>query len=125
MKKLLLSFVLAALVLTPFSASATYLQQYALGQDSTFQQQVAVAMIITAANVMTENATIAGHVARAAFANRVIQDPTKWNPILAAYLASQTNNAMTPVTVPSTVADSLVQTAMDNSWGNLSGYFKQ
>lgn len=124
MKKILvLAAVLVALL--PFTASATYTQQFALGQDSTFQGQIAVAMQISAANVMTENATIAGHVQRAVFAKQVIQSPTIWNPIISQFIAAQNNNAMTPLTVPSTVADSLVQSAMDAQWSNMSGYFKQ
>lgn len=123
MKKILL--LLALLVAVPFAASATYTQQFALGADSTFQGQVAVAMQITAANVMTEAVTVAGHQARASFAVQVIQNPTKWNPILAQFLAAQTNNPMTPLTLPSTVADTLVQTAMDAQFGNIAGYFKQ
>lgn len=122
MKKLLLVVIIT---LCALPASATYTQQFALGQDSTFQGQVAVAMQISAANVMTEAATVAGHVQRAFFAKQVIQTPAVWNPIIAQFIAAQTNNAMTPLTVPSTVLDSLVQTAMDAQWSNMSGYFKQ
>lgn len=106
-------------------AQATYTQQAALAVDGVFQGQVMVAMLQTSANVMTEAVTIAGHLQRAAFAVRVMQNPTIWNPILASLLASQSNNPMTPLTVPSTVADSLVQTAMDAQWSNIAGYFKQ
>jgi hypothetical protein len=123
--KQILVLVALLVALLPCAASATYTQQFALGADSTFQGQVAVAMQITAANVMTEAVTVAGHQARASFAVQVIQNPTKWNPILAQFLAAQTNNAMTPLTLPSTVADTLVQTAMDAQWSNISGYFKQ
>lgn len=107
------------------SAQATYTQQYALATDTVFQGQVMVAMLQTSANVMTEAVTVAGHQQRASFAIKVIQNPTIWQPILAFLLASQSNNPMTPLTVPSTVADTLVQTAMDAQWGNISGYFKQ
>lgn len=106
-------------------ADATYTQQFALATDSVFQGQVLVAMLQTSANVMTENVTIAGHTTRASFAKLVIQNPTFWQPIIAFLIASQSNNPMTPLTVPSTVADSLIQTAMDAQWGNISGYFKQ
>lgn len=122
MKKLLLAVIIT---LCAFPASGSYTQQFALGQDSTFQGQVAVAMQISAANVMTEAATIAGHIQRAAFAKQVIQTPSVWNPIIAQFISAQTNNAMTPLTVPSTVLDSLIQTAMDAQWSNMSGYFKQ
>lgn len=119
----LLTFVLA---LAGFGhADATYTQQAALAVDGVFQGQVMVAMLQTSANVMTEAVTTAGHLQRAAFAVKVIQNPTVWQPILSALLASQGNNPMTPLTVPSTVADTLVQTAMDAQWSNLAGYFKQ
>lgn len=123
MKKIALLFAL--LLLVPFAASATYTQQFALGQDSAFQGQIAVAMQISAANVMTEAATVAGHVERAQFAKQVIQAPTIWTPIIAQFIAAQTNNAMTPLTVPSAVADTLIQTAMDAQFSNMSGYFKR
>lgn len=122
---LLVVFTLLALVAAPRSTSATYTQQAALAVDGVFQGQVLVAMLQTSANVMTENVTIAGHAQRAAFATRVIQNPSIWNPIVAVLLASQSNNPMTPLTVPSTVADTLVQTAMDAQWSNIAGYFKQ
>lgn len=113
------------LLFVSLPSQATYTQQYALSQDSTFLGQVMVAMLQTSANVMTEAVTVAGHVQRASFAMQVMQNPTKWQATLAFLLASQSNNPMTPLTVPSTVADSLVQTAMDAQWSNISGYFKQ
>lgn len=115
---------LLSLIALP-TAQATYTQQYALSQDAVFQGQVMVAMLQTSANVMTEAVTVAGHAQRAAFATQVIQNPTKWQPIIAFLLASQSNNPMTPLSVPSTVADTLVQTATDAQWANISGYFKQ
>lgn len=125
MRCLRIAFFAACLTLvTLSSAQATYTQQSALAVDSVFQGQVMVAMLQTAANVMTETATVAGHLQRAQFATLVLQNPTKYQPILAALIASQSNNPMTPLTVPSTVADSLVQTAMDAQWANVSGYFK-
>lgn len=115
--------MMAALMTAPVYAS--YAQQYGLSQDAVFQQQVLVAMLQTSANIMTEAVTVAGHAQRANFARTVLQDPAKWQPILAFLLASQSNNPMTPLTVPSTVTDTLVQTAMDAQWSNVSGYFKQ
>lgn len=123
--KWVLSIVVAVCVLAPVQSSATYTQQFALGNDSTFQGQVMVAMLQTCANTMTEAATVAGHVQRAAFCTRVMQAPAFWNPIYSILLAAQNNNAMTPLTVPSTVADSLVQTASDAQLTNIAGYFKQ
>lgn len=125
MKRVLLGLVAFALVLTATPARATYTQQYTLSQDAVFQGQVVVAMLQTAANVMTENVTITGHGIRASFATQVIRNPTKWQPIIAVLIASQSNNPMTPLTVPSTIADSLVQAAMDAQWPNIAGYYKQ
>lgn len=122
-KLILLLVVTVTLFASP--SQATYTQQFALGQDSTFQGQIAVAMQISAANVMTEAVTVSGHVQRAQFAKQVIQAPTIWNPIIAQFIAAQTNNPMTPLTLPSTVTDTLVQTAMDAQFGNMSGYYKQ
>lgn len=115
----------AALLLAAGGASATYTQQYVLAQDATFQNQVAVALIQSCANAMTEAVTITGHIQRMQLCVQVLQNPTKWSPIFAIVLASQSNNPMTPLTVPSTVADSLVQTASDAQLTNVAGYFKQ
>lgn len=123
MKKIGLLFV--AFLLIASRTNATYNQQYLLGNDSTFQTQALVASIQTCANTMTEAVTVTGHVQRASFCSRLLQNPTFWNPILSILLASQANNPMTPLTTPSTVADSLIQTAMDAQLNNIAGYFKQ
>lgn len=123
MKKILV--LLVFLLAVPFTASATYTQQFALGNDSTFQGQVMIAMLQTSASVLNETAGTNGHASRALFARQVIQNPTFWNPIVAQAIAAQTANPMTPLTVPSTVTDTLIQTAMDAQFSNLSGYFKQ
>lgn len=123
MKRILALALLFVLFALP--TQATYTQQAALGVDGVFQGQVQVAMIITCANTMTEAVTTSGHVTRAAFCARVLQAPTFWTPIYALVLASQSNNPMTPLTVPSAVADSLIQTASDAQLSNIAGYFKQ
>lgn len=125
MRKTILALTVLFTVVGFQPAHATYTQQFALGQDSVFQGQVAVAMQITAANVMSEAVTQAGHKEKAFFAIQVIQNPTKWNPIIAQFIAAQTNNPMTPLTIPSAVVDTLVQSAMDAQFGNMAGYFKQ
>jgi uncharacterized membrane protein YebE (DUF533 family) len=125
MRYLLIAFVAASMLLVATPTQATYTQQFALSQDTTFQGQITVAMLQTSANVMTEAVTVAGHVARASFATAVMQNPTKWQPIMAFLIASQNNNPMTPLTVPSTISDALVQAAMDAQWSNVAGYFKQ
>lgn len=118
--------ILACVVLFCATASqATYTQQYLLSQDTAFQQQVMVAMLQTAIAVSAETVTTQGHITRAQFAAQVLQNPTKWQPVVAIIIASQNNNPMTPLTTPSTVADSLVQTAMNAQWSNISGYFNQ
>lgn len=125
MKTLRIGLLAVVLAFVALPSQATYTQQAALAVDGVFQGQVMVAMLQTAANVMTEAVTVAGHIQRVQFAVLVIQNPTKWNAIVAALIASQSNNPMTPLTVPSTVADSLVQTAVDAQWANIAGYFKQ
>lgn len=118
--------LLAALfALVANTSRATYTQQYLLSQDSTFQNQVAVAMIQSCANAMTEAATIAGHAQRMILCVQVLQNPSKWSPIFSLVLAAQSNNPMTPLTVPSTVADALIQTASDAQLTNIAGYYKQ
>jgi hypothetical protein len=130
LKRILRSTVLAAiaaalLVMSSAPAQATYTQQFALSTDTVFQGQINVAMLQAAANVMSEAVTTTGHAVRASFATQVIQNPTKWQPIVAYLVAAQSNNPMTPLTVPSTVADSLVQTAVNAQWSNMAGYFAQ
>lgn len=125
MKKLCLLVLVLAALLIPQPSGATYTQQYVLSQDTVFLGQVSVAMLQAAANVMTEAATVAGHIQRAGLAIQVIQNPTKWQPVVALLIAAQNNNPMTPLTVPSTVADSLIQTAVNAQWSNMAGYFVQ
>lgn len=120
-----LFLVVALLLAFAVSGEATYDQQYNLSQDSVFQHQVMVASIQTSVAVLAEAATVSGHLSRASFAAVVIKDPQKWAPIISIVIASQSNNPMTPVTVPSTVADTLIQTAMNAQWTNMSGYFAQ
>lgn len=125
MKKLA-ALVVMVVFLAGGKADATYTQQALLAVDATFQGQITVGMLQTAANVLgAEAITVAGHSIRAAFAIQVIQNPTHWQPIVAAYIASQSNVPMTPLTVPSTVADTLIQSAMNAQWSALSGYFAQ
>lgn len=123
MRRILLGSLLVLLLAT--SVSATYTQQAALAADATFQGQVEVAMVISCANVMTEAVTVAGHLLRTNFCGQVLQNPAKWQPIYSFVLAAQSNNPMTPLTVPSTVADTLIQTASDAQISNIAGYAKQ
>lgn len=125
MRAIRIAILAALLAFVAVDSQATYTQQFALASDGVFQGQIMVAMLQTSANVMTEAVTVAGHVQRTQFAVAVIQNPTKWQAIIAFLIASQSNNPMTPLTVPSTVADALVQTAVDAQFSNMSGYFKQ
>lgn len=122
--RLFVGVMVTGLIVTQ-NAQGSYTQQFALGADSTFQGQVMVAMLQTAGTVLNETAGTNGHNSRGLFAQKVIQNPTFWNPIVSVVIAAQTGNPMTPLTVPSTVSDTLIQTAMDAQWSNLSGYFKQ
>ncbi len=119
---------LAALALVLVFAAvtnATYTAQYALSQDTTFQSQVTVAMVQTCANAMTEAGTIAGHLQRMNLCVQILQNPPKWTAFYSIVLAAQANNPMTPLTVPSTVADALIQTASDAQLTNIAGYYHQ
>lgn len=117
--------LIALALLVVGQAEATYTQQFVLGQDSVFQGQVQVAMVISCANTMTEAVTTTGHPQRVQFCAVVLKNPPFWVPFYSAVLAAQTNNPMTPLTVPSAVADSLIQTASDAQLSNIAGYYKQ
>jgi len=119
------ALLVSVALIVPALAQATYTQQYTLSQDATFQGQVTVAMIQSCANAMTEAATIAGHQQRMALCTQVLRNPSKWTGIWSIVLASQSNNPMTPLTVPSTVADTLIQSASDAQLTNIAGYYKQ
>lgn len=122
MKKILFTILI---LLVASNSNATYNQQYLLSQDTTFRTQVEVAMIQTSIAVASESPATAGHATRAAFAVNVLQNPDKWAPVISIIIASQNNNAMTPLTIPSTVSDTLISTAMNAQWGNMAGYFQQ
>jgi hypothetical protein len=123
-KMLRILVMVSVLGLCAVPTQATYTQQAGLAVDTTFQGQVMVAMLQAAANVMTEATSTAGHLLRVQFCVQVLQNPTKWQPIVAALVASQSNNPMTPLTVPSTVADTLVQTAVNAQWSNMAGFYQ-
>jgi hypothetical protein len=118
-------FMLVLLILLlATSSNATYNQQYLLSQDTTFQSQVAVAMVQQCDyNMLSQANTVAGHAVEAAFCVQVLQNVTKWVPIVAIIIAGQGTNPMTPLTTPSTVSDALVLTAMGVQWPAISGYF--
>jgi hypothetical protein len=99
----------------------TYTQAFALAQDSTFTGQVMIAMMKAAVSIMTESAATAGHTQRVNLANAVLNNPTTWQPKFAYALASQTAT-ITPQTVPSTVPDGTIDTAVSAVWDSIAGH---
>lgn len=100
-----------------------YSNLYDLATDAVFLKQVTVAMMSQCAVVLTEAATVAGHTPRANLAVTVLQNPTTYQAKFAFAVITQAG--ITPTTVPSTVADSAVQTAVATVWNAMAGYFIQ
>jgi hypothetical protein len=98
-----------------------YSNSYDLSVDATFLKQVLVAMMNQCATVLSEAATVAGHTPRANLAVAVINNPTAYQAKFA--FAVITQGGITPTTVPSTVVDSAVQTAVAAVWNAMAGYF--
>lgn len=99
----------------------SYPQSYDLAVDAIFMKQVLVAMLTQCATVLTEPTTTAGHTPRCQLAAQVIKTPTSFQPQFA--FAVITQGGITPLTVPSTVADAAVQTAVAAVWNAMAGYF--
>jgi hypothetical protein len=100
-----------------------YSNLYDLAADATFLKQVLVAMMNQCATVLTEAATVAGHTPRAVLAVSVLQAPTTYQAKFAFAIITQ--GGITPQTVPSTVPDANVQTAVATVWNAMAGYFNQ
>lgn len=99
-----------------------YSNQYDLATDSLFLKQVLVAMMAQCAVVLGSEAVgTAGHTVRAAFAASVLQNPTVYQARFAFAVITQAG--ITPTTVPSTVPDANVQTAVAAVWNAMAGYF--
>ena len=98
-----------------------YSNLYDLATDSTFLKQILVATMNQCATVLTEAASTAGHTPRAELAVAVLQNPTSFNAKFAFAVITQAG--ITPTTVPSTVADSAIQTAFAAIWNAEAGYF--
>ncbi len=94
---------------------------YDLSTDTTFLKQVLVAMMTQCAVVLTEAATVAGHTPRANLAVAVLNNPTVYQSKFA--FAVITQGGITPQTVPSTVPDANVQTAVATVWNAMAGYY--
>lgn len=119
-----LALALALLALTPLVGQATYDQQYLLSQDTVFQAQIAIGMVAQCDYVMLSQAsTVAGHAVESAFCVQVLQNVPKFVPYVLIVIAGQGSSPMTPLTTPSTVADSLILTAMGVQWPAIAGYF--
>jgi hypothetical protein len=99
----------------------SYQQSYDLAVDAVFLKQILVAMMNQCATVLTEANTVAGHLLRCQLAAAVIKSPSAYQPQFA--FAAITQGGITPVTVPSTVADSAVQTAVASVWNAMAGFF--
>lgn len=98
-----------------------YTNLYDLSTDATFLKQILVAMMGQCAVVLTEAPTVAGHTLRANLGIAVLNNPPSYQSRFA--FAVITQGGITPTTVPSTVADSAIQTAVSNVWNAMSGYF--
>lgn len=100
---------------------SAYTNLYDLSIDSTFLKQIATAMMNQCAVVLTEPVTTAGHGLRATLAISVINNPPAFQSRFA--FAAITQGGITPQTVPSTVPDANVQTAIAAVWNAMAGYF--
>jgi hypothetical protein len=69
-------------------SNASDLQAYDLGLDQTFQQRIQDALLAYAYQVEIEAGTVTNHVARAAFASKVVQNPAQYAPELAGLIAA-------------------------------------
>lgn len=98
-----------------------YTNLYDLSTDAAFLKQVLVAVMLQCATVLNEAATIAGHTVRANLAVAVLQNPPFYQAKFAFAVITQAG--ITPTTVPSTVADAAVQTAVSVVWNAMAGYF--
>lgn len=66
----------------------TLQERYELGADPTFRARCQSGALQAAANVMSEDASTAGHAERAAFANRVLLQPSLMSPAIAFGVAA-------------------------------------
>lgn len=67
----------------------TFEEAYALGADPTWRGRCQTAGLQSAANVMAEDPTTAGHAARIAYANRVMLNPSLESAAQAFGIAAQ------------------------------------
>lgn len=98
-----------------------YSNLYDLSTDSVFLKQVLVAMMAQCAVVLTEAVTVAGHIMRSDLAVQVLQNAPAYQTRFAFAVITQAG--ITPTTVPSTVPDANVQTAVGVVWNAVAGYY--
>lgn len=67
----------------------TFEEAYALGADATWRARCQSAALQAATNVMSEDTTTAGHAERAAFANKVMLQPSLTGPAISFGVAAQ------------------------------------
>lgn len=67
----------------------TFEEAYALGSDPTWRARCQTAGLQAAANVMSEDDATAGHADRAAYANRVLLNPSLESQAIAFGVAAQ------------------------------------
>ena len=66
-----------------------YTDKYELGADPTWRSRCQTAALEAATNVMSEPDTTAGHTERAAFANKVLLQPSLMSPAISFGVAAQ------------------------------------
>ena len=96
-----------------------------LGRDQTFIGRVASTLCVQGTTVLSEQGVGPTHVQRAAYAQRVIQNPTGMAALAAPYLAGSTNVVGTITIEDSGVATSVTDAALlsqiASSWDALAG----
>ena len=90
---------------------ATYIEITALINDSTLRQKIAVACIVAAENIRTEDAGTANHTNRLAWARRVYNSPTGVADEMIPSVIVQ-NRALTAAQITA-ATDTGIQTAVD------------
>lgn len=92
----------------------SYLSQYALALDSTFQQRVLVAMETAATQVQAEISTTVNHINRANYAKLVLSSPQ-------AYIVPVCEAVITNAAITGASLDSDIQFAVNSLWSALAG----
>lgn len=98
---------------------------YLLGTDQTFIGRCATVLCGEATTVLAEQGVGATHLARAAYAQRVIASPTQMAAQAAPLLAQSTNVANTITLedsgITTSVTDGALLSQISSSWNTLAG----